>query len=618
MGLVTSNTDLKSLKFGKDRPGGGNSNQPYVVKDIPSKDSNPSPGGTTDFLLRGSLLLPSRILKDTSRLTQMFFDTRSPNGILFTTKQNLLSRTGVKTQGSGAILNEGAYTPLSSILQAAGNPIGLHLNKQGLDPTNNGGEGKSSILGIFGVKDPLGLPHYNSIVNNKQPNNENRLIRLKEEKLIDPNTGGVVTYGLFNRIAKKGISVITSDSNFISTNSKILFKYPGGPGSDLGIGSTIILRYEDTNSYNTPEFREKYYLLNSSQIASKTSSKDVTIHSNFMFGSIYNLQNKGVKKNIVSETLDYTNQNLRIEGRVNLGDPGNRDKNTSNFEKGSIEKGATKAVALDGINAYPIYQSESTITKDEWGANPVNDLVKFRIAIINNDKPNLKQFIHFRAFLDSFTDNYNAQWDELQYMGRGEKFYKYQGFDRKINMSWTVAAQSKQELIPMYHKLNYLASSLTPDYSSTGYMRGNLVSLTVGGYLYEQVGIITSLTYTIPEESPWEIGIGVEGKDDPSVKELPHIIKVTGFQFTPIHNFVPKIQENKYSLSGEMETFGHEHYIALANGVHTDDEKNTNYKTQLELLTEEKNKREKVIPVYQTSPIDFSKQTLNIVPPLGI
>jgi hypothetical protein len=149
-------------------------------------------------------------------------------------------------------------------------------------------------------------------------------------------------------------------------------------------------------------------------------------------------------------------------------------------------------------------------------------------------------------------------------------------------------------------------------------MRGNLVSLTVGGYLYEQVGIITSLTYTIPEESPWEIGIGVEGKDDPSVKELPHIIKVTGFQFTPIHNFVPKIQENKYSLSGEMETFGHEHYIALANGVHTDDEKNTNYKTQLELLTEEKNKREKVIPVYQTSPIDFSKQTLNIVPPLGI
>jgi hypothetical protein len=585
MGLVTSNTDLKSLKFGKDRPGGGNSNQPYVVKDIPSKDSNPSPGGTTDFLLRGSLLLPSRILKDTSRLTQMFFDTRSPNGILFTAKQNLLSRTGVKTQGSGAILNEGAYTPLSSILQAAGNPIGLHLNKQGLDPTNNGGNG-NSILGIFGVKDPLGLPHYNSIVNNNQPNNENRLIRLKEEKLIDPNTGGVVTYGLFNRIAKKGISVTTSDSNFISTNSKILFKYPGGPGSDLGIGSTIIRRYEDTSLYNTEQFKRSHHLLNYSQISQFSSSKDETRIQNFIETATSSSTNQYLtigKKNLYSNTLDYTNQNLRIEGRVNLGDPGDRNKNVSNFTTG--------LGALDTLNAYPIYQSESTRTQtQEDPFNPVNDLVKFRIAIINNDKPNLKQFIHFRAFLDSFTDNYSSQWDELQYMGRGEKFYKYQGFDRKINMSWTVAAQSKEELIPMYHKLNYLASSLTPDYSSNGYMRGNLVSLTVGGYLYEQVGIITSLTYTIPEESPWEIGIDTEGGYDPSVKELPHIIKVTGFQFIPIHNFVPKIQKNEYGpSSGEMKTFGHEHYIALANGVHTDDEKNTNYKTKSQLLVKEEN-----------------------------
>ena len=42
-------------------------------------------------------------------------------------------------------------------------------------------------------------------------------------------------------------------------------------------------------------------------------------------------------------------------------------------------------------------------------------------------------------------------------MGRAESFYKYKGFDRNISLSWTVAAQSKGELIPMYQKLNYLA-----------------------------------------------------------------------------------------------------------------------------------------------------------------
>ena len=35
-GLVNLRTDLKSLKFGKDIVGGGNSAQPYVIKDIPS------------------------------------------------------------------------------------------------------------------------------------------------------------------------------------------------------------------------------------------------------------------------------------------------------------------------------------------------------------------------------------------------------------------------------------------------------------------------------------------------------------------------------------------------------------------------------------------------------
>ena len=35
MGLVNLTTDLKSLRFGKDRLGGGSSNQPYIKSSIP-------------------------------------------------------------------------------------------------------------------------------------------------------------------------------------------------------------------------------------------------------------------------------------------------------------------------------------------------------------------------------------------------------------------------------------------------------------------------------------------------------------------------------------------------------------------------------------------------------
>ena len=106
-------------------------------------------------------------------------------------------------------------------------------------------------------------------------------------------------------------------------------------------------------------------------------------------------------------------------------------------------------------------------------------------------------------------------------------------------------------------------------------MRGNLITLTVGGYLYEQVGILNGINYSIPMESPWEIGISENNtidesglNSDKSVKELPMIIKVSGFNFTPIHDFVPSIQKNKYGKDNvsKVSTFGNQRYIALADG----------------------------------------------------
>jgi hypothetical protein len=92
-------------------------------------------------------------------------------------------------------------------------------------------------------------------------------------------------------------------------------------------------------------------------------------------------------------------------------------------------------------------------------------------------------------------------------------------------------------------------------------MRGNLVRLTVGGYLYEQPGFITSLTYDVPQETTWEIGLRPDGGADQSVKELPHMIKVSSLQFTPIHKFLSQKPNNANNPSSK--------YIALSNGITT-------------------------------------------------
>ena len=577
MGLIDLKTDLKSLRYGKDRLGGGSSNQPYIKSKIPTNEGDLGAKGGPDFLLRGGLLTPGRILKDTSRLTQMFFDFKSPNGLLFTAKQNVLSLTNVNSdigyssftisergpqpelsglrrflsQASNFIrdqipLNQGAYTPLSTLGQSAGNALGIHLNKQGINPfslTTQGSENGNT---------PLGLPTYLNTI--KTGGDEGPKSRIT---------------GFLSNIYNKN----TSD---------ILYQYKGGPGATLGIGKTIIRLSKDRTGVNntisnTLIQNSNTFVLSGEQISKRTLSKfNPKIQEDFRKTS-----------NPTLKALSYTSNN--IEQRVKLGDPGIKGDITD-YQKGKSLYGSP--LPLDRITALPLYKSENVDT-----TKPINDLVKFRIGVIDNNNPSYKTYIHFRAFIDSMNDSYSADWQAQKFMGRGENFYRYNGFDRKVSLSWTVVAQSKAELIPMYQKLNYLASVCAPDYSDLGYMRGNLVELTVGGYIFNQPGIITSLTYDVPQESPWEIAIpSSEASSDSSntsgflsdnsVKELPHMIKVTGFQFIPIHNFVPSVQKNSFTENitkeekdkngktikkvlgnkGELDAFGDQRYIALSNG----------------------------------------------------
>jgi len=533
MGLVDLTTDLKSLRYGKDRIGGGSSGQPYIKTDIPDSFSDVGKTGGPDVLLRGGTLTPGRAARDVSRLTQMFFDFKSIGGPLFIAKENILSRTSVATDGKGKALNNGVYLPTSTLLQSAGNPLGLHLNKQGIDPFK--GIGKT-IIPLSKQRTGLNNPNLNYttgsyVVGGSIANGFFNLNVYNESKYTSPTDKSDITLSLQSKLGATPKFASEVNDPLTSFNLKTGFTQ-----NTVGNGLNDKSR---PDRYNTP------------------TGNNPSIQEDF--------RTKSDDPKTKAFRLDYTNKN--IEQRVGLGNPGRKKtkEQLANYQKGIGE--------LDKINSLRLYKSGVVTSNTDK-----NDLVKFRIGIIQNDNPSEKIFIHFRAFLDSMSDDYSADWTGERLMGRGEQFYKYNGFDRSISLGWTVVAQSKDELIPMYQKLNYLASTLAPDYSkSLGYMRGNLATLTVGGYLYEQPGIITSLNYNIPEESPWEIAIPTKtGADannnilsDKSVKEMPHMIKVTGFNFIPIHEFVPRTQQNKFDSKGKLTSFGKERYIALENGVNS-------------------------------------------------
>lgn len=584
MPLLDLKTNLKDLKFGHDEPEGGSSKQPYIATKIPATDESLQTGfsldgglkfpqsgtGGPDFLLRGGTLLPNAIADDVTRLGKFFINTE---GLLFIVKQNLLSRLAVRSQSSPSLLNEGIYTPISTLLEAAGNPLGLHVNKQGLNPLE--GLGGGFTPGRYFQNSRVG-----AIIEFKD---WNRLYNLYSTKIITSRT--------FQRAVFNNIAIGDSES---------ILSYSGGPDAPLGIGKTKI-------KYATDNFGSPLKIANVDILNNKDPQKGIIVNDivgyatlgyqqideitnpdstddnigNFKYPKVVDFRNKlrsslnnWKKYTLISDAPSYNSgDNKTIEQRVHLGDPGNSEgKDLTSYVSGIAEStsdinyGAASKNSYDKINALSLYQSERV--KSEEG----NDLVKFRIGVLNLNKNSLttKTYIHFRAFLDQITDSYTSEWDSIRYIGRGEKFYNYQGFDRKISLSWTVAAQSKAELIPMYQKLNYLASVCSPDYSEPGYMRGNIVTLTIGGYIYEQPGIITNLSYEMNDDnSTWEIAIPDGDQDpffDPSVKELPHLIRVNNFSFIPIHNFVPRLQQNNFDDKGTLTSFSSERYIALNNG----------------------------------------------------
>jgi len=220
-------------------------------------------------------------------------------------------------------------------------------------------------------------------------------------------------------------------------------------------------------------------------------------------------------KTILSDSPSYSSQS--IETRTGIGNPGYRQgKDLTDYSVGASNGAAS-------ISSYDTFNTA--------GTSSINDLVDFQITVGG-------VLLRFRAFLNSISDSFTADWKGEKFIGRAENFYTYTGFDRKFSLSWMVAAQSRIEMDGIYQKLNTLASSCAPAYNN-GYMTGPISYLKVGNYI-NTYGIINKVSYEISEEYPWEINIDKDGKQS-NIGQKPQVINVTGFEFTPIHSFVPRV-----------------------------------------------------------------------------
>ena len=221
----------------------------------------------------------------------------------------------------------------------------------------------------------------------------------------------------------------------------------------------------------------------------------------------------------------------------------------------------TKA-QVDSLNIIPPVKDTTSLTLGES-----KDIINFNFKILGPEEESQPVTLYFRALLESFDDNYGGNWSSTQYVGRAEPFNTYQGFTRSISLSFKVAAMTRAEMNPLYQKILHLASTTAPTYSQDGFMRGTITKVTVGDYLVNQPGFISSVNYSWDKSYQWEIKLKSNSEAqgvDQDVQQLPMILDVN-IQFEPIHTFAPQTGDQPYftnpnedpvsTISGEEGTF---------------------------------------------------------------
>ena len=175
----------------------------------------------------------------------------------------------------------------------------------------------------------------------------------------------------------------------------------------------------------------------------------------------------------------------------------------------------------DKVNLHPYGDTESS-----------DDLVKFQFKDMIN-----KKFIVFRATVSGLTDTISPEWASEKYIGRADSVHVYKGAERSLSFGFTIAPTTKQELFTLWEKLNYLTGLTYPNYTDGNRMTAPWTEFTFGDMYKGVPGFIENLSYSIPDNAPYEID-GIE---------LPKVIEATmGFKY--VGNNLQTMQGKHFDL----------------------------------------------------------------------
>ena len=503
MGLLELKTDLKSLKYREGE-------KPLITKDI---NNPPNAAGTS--------LAVSRRTDDLVRHTKLL--TKRP-GLKFLGNQALLGQLGLeeklkiaKQSGkpkavANALLDQAKNTAINTVAATASilaqipvNGTGTHLVR-GISPVTYLKKGGAAQDSDTGGKASL-------------------LDRIASTIQKAAQGGEPVPSVLENRS--------TPLSNLTKPDNKLTFEDPRSKGASTKDKTPTYLKPDSTAPYN------EYRFYQSEQATVSVETPDGSGELNTVELSRGELPNTVDSYSEVSVNNSSPKRPLRTSGVVK-----------PNYESYEVE-GQDWATLTNPIRLYnpdkTRLDSEGNISDTEDRPDPIQSISDTTTSILGTDREDIipfefntfypgnteGNFLAFRAFLDSLTDDYSGEWSGTKYVGRADQMYTYQGFSRDISFSFKLAAFSKADLVPLYDKINLLVGSTAPTYNAKGeFMKGTLTKVTIGDYLKDVTGFISNIGLSWDVNYQWEIN----SENGPRV---PHLLNAN-VSFTPIHNFIPE------------------------------------------------------------------------------
>jgi hypothetical protein len=244
----------------------------------------------------------------------------------------------------------------------------------------------------------------------------------------------------------------------------------------------------------------------------------------------------------------YKNKNLEDYygfGKLGLVSADRSDPNAFILKEDSFNSKQRKILALDKkfrgdrVNALDI----SNVSPADVYPAGAKDLIKFYFQ--DGDQGN--NVMPFRCTMTGFSDSFSPSWNRIDIMGRPDGAYLYSSFERSVSFNFLVAALSRSEMIPMWRKINYLASYTMPDLNGNSKPSGPMMRITIGDLFQETPGFITSLSYTIPDDATWDTAEDYSA-DNRTPKQLPMMVDVA-MSFQIIGDYRPEQMGRVYSLS---------------------------------------------------------------------